>query len=204
LNVLIASFLFAGLDQCLARVLAKEIGAILILFCILAFWVYPWGLKSGRFDISDQAMIFSSFWGLSISAVLLTIIFFLSEVDKSIAVLDALSGAVLGWFLGIYVSPHSKVEKEAFTGYKSALAGLLSGVVLTKAQTFLSDRYSTGKDIHLRDAEYFLIFWISLGVCTATIYNARAYGKMADDLGKKVEDLEKKADDLGKRVDDER
>ena len=171
------SFLIVFLLDNLAALLIGEIVLILILFLTLAFLVWPRFMETKTFQAGDQAMFFSTFWGLSLAALLLTLIFFLPEVDKPMAVLDALAGAVFGWFLGIYLSPHSKEEREAFTGYKSALVGLLSGVVLTKAQTLLGQRYASAKDIHLKDAEYFLIFWVSVGVCAATIYNARAYGE---------------------------
>jgi hypothetical protein len=160
----------------LAGALAIYLSLILGVFTLLTNRLWPKYLKEGKFQITDQAMFFSTFWGLSIAVLLVILIFFLPEVDKAIAVLDALSGAVFGWFLGIYLSPHTTAEEEAFSGYKSALAGLLSGVVLTKAQTLLSERYPNASGIHLKDLEYLLIFWVATGVCTATIYNARAYG----------------------------
>jgi hypothetical protein len=174
-----SSFLsiFLKSDQFLAIILISEIVIILAVFSVLAFIAWPRLKNHESFKAGGPAGFFSTFWGLSIAILLLTLIFFLPEIDKPMAILDALSGAVFGWFLGMYLSPHSEAERNAFTGYKSALAGLLSGVVLTKAQTLLSQKYSDAKDIHLKDAQYFLIFWVAVGVCAATIYNARAYGE---------------------------
>jgi hypothetical protein len=172
----IGSFLIVFLepDNLLAIALKKDVGIILFLFIVLVLVFFVWPKP----ELGGPAMFFSTFWGLSIAVLLLTLIFFAPEIDKPMAVLDAISGAVFGWFLGIYLSPHSKEEREAFTGYKSALVGLLSGVVLTKAQTLLSERFTTARDIHLKDAEYFLIFWVAVGVCAVAVYNARAYGEV--------------------------
>jgi hypothetical protein len=95
-----------------------------------------------------------------------------------ILVLSGISGATLGWALGMYFSPESSPESQAFAGIKTAAVGVLSGYVLSKLQRIFDkyiDKADSPSDSFILAATYFCLGLLLAGVA---VYNVRAYKEL--------------------------
>jgi hypothetical protein len=90
--------------------------------------------------VSEGAIV-SVIWAMGVGLVLLLIAISWGDVGLSrVLVLSGISGATLGWALGMYFSPEGSPESQAFAGIKTAAVGVLSGYVLSKVQRIF-DKY---------------------------------------------------------------
>jgi hypothetical protein len=118
----------------------------------------------------NAAMLFSVFWAIAIAVLMLLLIFALPDVEPGYGVLSGIAGGVIGWLLGIYISPEDTSEQKKFAKIGTAIIALFSGYTLKVAIDWLS------KDASKEYRIYCGLFALSGLVCMAAVYNTRAYG----------------------------
>jgi hypothetical protein len=173
----------------LARVfpLAARILVVPIILIILLIWwkrelisaylssVIP---HLGR-DVSEAAF-FSLLWALLCGLILLAVAFsFIPDIDEvRLLFLLILSGTATGWLIGMYLSPQSQPEQQAFTSFKTAVVGVFSGYLLSKLQGVFD---SLASDKTLMDKKFLqrLMFAVvPMFLAIAVVYNVREYKEL--------------------------
>jgi hypothetical protein len=121
----------------------------------------------------DAALVFSTFWAVAAGAAIFLTIFYAfpaSPIQQAHAVLAIAAGCVVGWALGMYISPQDSSERSQFAKIGAAVAGLASGYTIKSVQTWITDPKN----------EHYQVYYALAGICAvltaATIYNIRAYG----------------------------
>jgi len=79
-------------------------------------------------------------FGLALGPVVLAILLVVARLVHgswtkegfAISLLIGTSGVVIGWLIGLLLTPYTKREEKKFTVYTSGLTGLVSGYVFTK------------------------------------------------------------------------
>ena len=78
----------------------------------------------------NAAMVFSVFWAIAIAILILLLIFILPDVLPGYGTLAGIGGGVLGWLLGMYISPQGTSEQVQFAKIGTAIVALFSGYTL--------------------------------------------------------------------------
>ena len=137
-------------------------------------------MKDG-FGLSDAAF-YADFWAV-VGCVLLIVLAALVarslEKDRlgefGFLLVLASSGAALGGILGTYLSPQNVSEKDAFGGFKTAIAGVLSGYLLSKFQKifdkWVDDANMFNRYLLIRS----LLFISPLVLVASAVYSSREY-----------------------------
>ncbi len=122
--------------------------------------------------VPEAAMAFSIFWGLAVSAAVVDSVFYLfTDTGGQVrALLAALSGGILGWILGIYVTPQDNSETQRFTKIAATVTAALSGYGVKSVQDWLGD------SAHAQYRPFVYLGLMSTALSLATVYNTRAYG----------------------------
>ncbi len=118
----------------------------------------------------NAAMVFSVFWAISVAILILLLIFSIPDVQPGYGVLGAIAGGVIGWLLGMYISPEGTSEQQQFAKIGTAVVGLFSGYTLKIVIDWLS------KDESKKYRIYCGLLVLSALVSMAAVYNTRAYG----------------------------
>jgi hypothetical protein len=134
-------------------------------------------LKSLNEGVINGAEYFSVGSALVGGLIMLLLAFsFLPDYDRTrLAIMLEMSGACIGWILGMFLSPKSASEQQTFLSAKTALVGIISGYVLSKMQTALDKAVADGKILNLNSLSLALVFFVPLMLSTAAVYNVRAY-----------------------------
>jgi hypothetical protein len=126
-------------------------------------------------SLSEGAIV-SVIWAMGVGLVLLLLAITWGDVALSrVLVLSGISGATLGWALGMYFSPEGSPESQAFAGIKTAAVGVLSGYVLSKLQRIFDkyiDKEGSPSVGFMLAATYFCLGLLLAGVA---VYNVRVY-----------------------------
>jgi hypothetical protein len=115
-------------------------------------------------------MVFSVFWAIAIGILILVLVFSLKGVEPAYGTLAGIAGGVLGWLLGMYVSPEGTTEQQQFAKIGTAIVALFSGYTLKVVIDWLSKEENKGYRI------YCGLVLLSAAVSMAAVYNTRAYG----------------------------
>jgi hypothetical protein len=146
--------------------------AVVTLIAFIAANAIFWTLRSMITGAIDAAMAFSTFWAIAIGSLLFISAFYVyqDQARQVHALLAILAGGLVGWMLGMYISPQGSSERQEFAKIGTAVAGVASGYTLKTVQAWLSAQE------HAHYRIYVLYGLISAALTTATIYNVRAYG----------------------------
>lgn len=130
-------------------------------------------------------------WACIIGSAL--IVMFCWHEGSMIFSLLALSGAILGWLLGVLIVPYDEREAKSFSVFIKVISGFVTGYLLSKVDPLLTSLLTidldTGTAPIAQDAvaKRVLITLASFGISLLTVFSARAYwsakGQDADDTG---------------------
>jgi hypothetical protein len=112
-------------------------------------------------------------WAAAFSVLILCVVGAIELMPWTVlgyGVLAGVAGGVVGWLLGMYISPEDTSEQQQFAKIGTAIIALFSGYTLKVAIDWLSKESS--KDYRI----YCALFVLSGLVCMAAVYNTRAYG----------------------------
>jgi hypothetical protein len=110
------------------------------------------------------------------TVMLLLALSFFPDYDRvRLTLMLEMSGAVLGWILGMFLTPASQSEQETFLNAKTALVGVVSGYLLSKLQTLFDKMVAENKVLNKNALQYGLSCFVPLILSTAAVYNVRAY-----------------------------
>ncbi len=145
--------------------------SIVIVTVVLAAVGFPFYLRYRAQYRLNPAVIFGVFFGM-VAAVLVvhSILFFRDYPTEIYGELAGLSGASLGWLIGMWLSPMGSTEGSKFSKYWTAI-GVGSGFTLKWAM----ERVSEASPWIKSHPAICLLFAVSLLVTTAAVYNSRAY-----------------------------
>jgi FtsH-binding integral membrane protein len=90
----------------------------------------------------DAALVFSTFWAVASGAVIILTIFYAfpsSPIQQAHAFLSIAGGCVVGWALGMYISPQDSSERSQFAKIGAAVAGLASGYTIKSIQSWITE-----------------------------------------------------------------
>jgi hypothetical protein len=93
----------------------------------------------------------------------------------------ALTGAVLGWLLGVLVAPLNDREAKDFNVFIKVISGFITGYLLSKVDPLLAYLLAINPDTHApvlaekEVAERVLITLSSFGISLLTVFSIRAY-----------------------------
>jgi hypothetical protein len=120
----------------------------------------------------NAAMVFSVFWAVAVGILILLLTFSLDGIKPALGVLAGIAGGIIGWLLGMYISPEGTTEQQQFAKIGTALVALFSGYTLKVVIDWLKD--DKNKEYRL----YCVLLVLSASVSTAAVYNTRAYGNI--------------------------
>jgi hypothetical protein len=150
--------------------------AVTLLAFFLANAAYFLSQKYSKTLHLDAALLFSTFWAVAAGAVIILTIFYAfptNPVQQAHAFLSIAAGCIVGWALGMYISPQDSSERNQFAKIGAAVAGLASGYTIKSVQTWITQPQN----------EHYQVYCVLAAICalltTATIYNVRAYGLTA-------------------------
>jgi hypothetical protein len=137
-------------------------------------------LKS-KLGVSDPAF-WAGFWtvvGCTV-LVLLAVVVAISKPDGKLAeagflLILIVSGAAIGSLLGTYLSPQNALERDTFGGFKTAIAGVLSGYFLSKFQRIFDKVVDDSSTFNLNLLIRTLFFMTALILVTNGVYSTREY-----------------------------
>jgi small basic protein len=117
-------------------ILTAAVLAIVLLFLLrkrLLDWIGLPGVNTAEY--------FSTIFAIVGGLILLLLGFsFWPDFDRiRTAMLVEVSGACVGWVLGMFFSPTSPNEQQTFVNAKTALVGIVSGYILSKLQSLFRE-----------------------------------------------------------------
>jgi hypothetical protein len=179
--LVLAFFIFIGIQDLLTKQTQPPSfwmgltwwAAITLIAFVIANAAFFLTRKYGKTLHLDAALLFSTFWAVAAGTVIILTIFYAfpnSAIQQAHAFLSIAGGCVVGWALGMYISPQDSSERSQFAKIGAAVAGLASGYTIKSVQTWIGQQQN----------QHYQVYCVLAGICalltTATIYNIRAYG----------------------------
>jgi hypothetical protein len=125
----------------------------------------------------SSTAFYSAFLAALAGIVIVSLAFTLSpDIDEVRFVITlALCGASLGWIAGMYLSPQNTPEEQAFGSFKTAIAGVLSGYILSKLQSIFTKLLDDGTILTKLFLQRTLFFVTPALLTIGTVYSVREY-----------------------------
>jgi hypothetical protein len=152
---------------------AGALGGILAAFSIACLFLWYWSQLSPP---STSAVFWSAAWSVVFMVLVSVLLVVASTGIEFLAWFSVGSlGAALGWILGIYISPSSPEEASHFNQLGTAVAGLVSGAIVTHIGA-LWQKLIDGSEPRILQKRYAIPVLIFLGtglISVAAQYNIR-------------------------------
>lgn len=139
---------------------------------------------------------------LFVTAVVLVISLALLFVwQDSNIVAASLSGGVLGWFVGMLLSPKTIAESERFGGWAKGIAGFATGTLFTKlidGASHMHDGSIWNQDVLRRTSMFFV--WLMVGLINSFVFRQYNEAFAPDDLDARMKKIESGLEEVKTKI----